>query len=47
MKQIGRNTLLLLIALMLVVGTVGPSVSAAPMTNEEEVEELAADLKLL
>ncbi|MFI8578260.1 hypothetical protein ACIGEL_21595 [Rossellomorea aquimaris] len=47
MKKIGRNTLLLLIALMLVVGTVGPSVSAAPMTNEEEVEELAADLEFL
>jgi hypothetical protein len=47
MKQIGRNTLLSLLALLLVVGTVGQSVSAAPMTKEEEVEELAADLEFL
>ncbi|RBP00216.1 hypothetical protein [Rossellomorea aquimaris] len=47
MKQIGRNTLLVLIALMLIVGMVGPSVSAAPMATEEEVEELAADLEFL
>jgi hypothetical protein len=46
MKQICRNTLLSLLALMLVFGTVGPSVSAAPMTTEE-VEELAANLEFL
>ncbi|WP_226672118.1 hypothetical protein [Rossellomorea aquimaris] len=47
MKRICQNTWLSLVAVMLVVGAVGPSVSAAPMATEEEVEELAADLEFL